>query len=284
MSRQRIDNMIEKIRGMSSHELLVEIASRAAQSEALGGWWSGDNELGAVQAIQLNPVSVLIQSPDSVTGQSTLIAALKGGRSTGFKMGETGFPQQWTLALTPMYDLQIDGGVAVETIWEILAEVTFGTGGASRSCIINVQNGTTIMGVANAIEVRCFYDPLYLGEGNPQNQRVSLTLGRGATQNPRAERIIEVAVGATSTGALTIIPPFSRRVSLTPVNAASAPLLFSSTNLLEFRGSGNTVGAVALAGLNPSIEFPIPSAARQVRVINATGSVLTYKYHFHIGF
>ena len=205
------------------------------------GPWSSSNNFGAEVRF----------APDEQSRQRIL------------KLPEWGDPVVWTVSLGIDYseDAWPAGGPLGQRAFEIIAEVSYGVGGATQTIEVDWIQGATFSVPMNAISVDAFYAfPFDLSEGPraalPLDLRLSVLLGRGgqSTSVP-ATKFAPLLDGSPLAGldnnqlvaTPARIPKFGKRLFLhSPVAAANFGELVSGNNYLLFFSAPDVATAAFL--------------------------------------
>lgn len=112
--------------------------------------WAGNNEIGQEVAF----------APDA------------NNRQTILKMGEWGFPEVWTIMLGIVYTPDVPD----ISVFNIIANISAGVGGAVQEFRVDWNSGTIIRCVMNAVVITAEYS---IAASVPSDLRLRATIARG---------------------------------------------------------------------------------------------------------
>lgn len=218
------------------------------------GIWSGQNQLGVELPFEL----------DSSRMQ------------TIFKMDEWGFPEVWTLSLA----LALPKQLVQNQIFDIIGEVSFGSGGIVQTFEVDWVVGTVFSLPMNAVNVRARWSDLATIKGvlPPEGIRVSVIISRGGIRHARATKTNyfgPLAAGESVSDPFSVprtflpIPPFAKSVVVQPRTLAAAAGLYAADASLQFLESNFvaipspvSVAPGNMLGPTTSFKVPVPANAR----------------------
>jgi len=208
--------------------------------------WDGNNELGQEQAF----------APDA------------SNRQTVLKMGVWGPPQTWTLSLG------INKVADVAQRWGVTAEVITGVGGATQTRLVDWVQGTTVVVMANAVQVNAIWRFDFAGDVRPTDARLSALIAQGNNTDSlptlTQELIRTNPLAPAGQAAPAEIPRFAKY--LTVSNNLNALGLDPAT-LYRFTPLPNTVNVdanwTAAQILASGNRIPIPPTSRYLIGSNA---------------
>jgi len=230
------------------------------------GLWSGNNNFGCETSFR----------PDVRNRQQIL------------KLPEWGEPAVWTVSLGIDYS---EGAWPASVVrgFEIVGEITYGTGGAAETIVLDWIQGSTFSLPMNAISVNAFYTVL-TSEAPPPVQPNDLTLrvllARGdLSTGLRPSKYAPLLDGqffatlvtnAISTPAARI-PKFGRVLFVVPLTSDAYDAVTTSDNFVRFfsapdvTGSAFSVGATRLTERALVDGIRVPAFAKYVTVENVGG-------------
>lgn len=240
----------------------------------LHGIWSNSNNFGAEVAF----------SPDQQNRQRIV------------KLPEWGDPVVWTVSLGIDYteDAWPVGGLGAPDGFEIVADVSYGVGGAEQTIEVDWIQGTTFSVPMNAISVDASYIfPLNAGEGpgpqQPLDLRLSVLLARGGSSTSVPPTKFAKLLNGSSQARLgnnqllnppARIPKFGRRLLL---QSAVAPAQFSElvggNNYVLFFAAPDIAATAVLISTSRITStvlqdgLPVPPFAKYVTVENVGGGL-----------
>jgi hypothetical protein len=215
-----------------------------------------------------------ITSP-SVLGQAKQFPADPSARVTLLKAPNLGDPQVWTVATSQEWqDIN-----AVGALWNIVAEVEFGSGSVYQR--VEFDWGGSISVPASSVQVTARYDGLVGAPmGIPSDLYLKAAIGAGSG-NARAQRNF-LTFGNT----LQRLPAFSTRFHLIPGNLGWVNT-FDPLTVVEFYADSaitHVIGAVNGSDFLASFShgFPIPKFARYVRLTGVAGGTVNLLFDIEV--
>lgn len=194
------------------------------------GVWSGNNNFGA--EIQFDPEL--------------------GPRQRVLKLPEWGHPAVWTVSL----GIDFAEEVPPITGFEVIAEVTYGTGGATQTVVMDWIQGTTFSVPMNALSIDAVFAPA-ASAGQPQELTLSALIARGCGET----RIPPTKFAALLDGTLQVsldnnqivgtparVPKFARRLFLVPLTTLAYDGLVTASNYIRFFTGPDVTGSALPVG------------------------------------
>ena len=248
------------------------------------GPWSGDNELGAIQGL-------LAIDRNQATGAET---SSQLSEPAAFKMSEMGFPEVWTLTLSPPFSR---GSLVTpkDILFSVSARIGLGTGGGSQEVIVDIENGMSMTAALNSVSLGVFQDVSKIDTDHnvysvPLDLNVAYTIARGATQggSPRRTILYRIQDNTVAEAAIPVlpIPVFASHVSLIPYRPTTFNF-YAAGNQLRFYGSPNSaalqdpIGFYQASDLIAGIPVPIPAGSSGISYYNSASAVSA---HCHLRF
>lgn len=232
------------------------------------GLWSGNNNFGI--EVQFGP--------DANNRQRVL------------KLPEWGSPTVWTVSLGIEYseDAWPSGGTRG---FEVVAEISFGVGGATQTLSVDWLQGTRFTLPMNAITVDALYNLPFAPPGEqPRDLRLSVLLGRGGTVTGGAPLKLAPLLNGQFLASLgnnelvavpARIPKFAKRLFLTPLTHTAFNALTNGNNYVRFfsasdvTGSAFPVGSFRIGEQMLLAGVPVPAFAKYVTLQNLGGGFST---------
>lgn len=185
------------------------------------------------------------------------------GRQTILKLDEWGYPEVWTVTLTLNSDeFEAFAGTSVGA--NIVAEITYGTGGASHTFEMDWNDGARISLPMDSIQVNAKYNLTSDAFGElvpPPNMQLGVQLARGT---------------CVSNATLTVRLSYElSAITDSTVNIGRIPALCKEFSFFNSNVNYNAAGGVNCAALMFQIaqsDFPFGSMSRNMR----PGSIVEY--------
>jgi hypothetical protein len=214
------------------------------------GSWSGDNQLGVELPFQLDANRM----------------------QTIFKMDEWGFPQVWTVSL----GLSLPKPLIQGQIFDVTAQVSFGSGGIVQEFDVDWVEGTMFSLPMNAVNIRARWSDRAFIEGiaPPDGIRISALIAHGGLRHARATftnffGLLPVGQSVTFGASFQPIPAFAKSVIVVPATPGDAANLYAAGSSLSFLMNDNTAAPAYILnvpgtflGPTSSFKVPIPATAR----------------------
>jgi hypothetical protein len=177
-------------------------------------------------------------------GFSTPFGPQRDNRERIINLPEWGEPSVWTVSL----GIEFSGKAWPGTTrgFDVVADVTFGVGGATETVLVDWLAGTTFSVPMNAISINAFWaSPETGGAGSsrPEDVKLSVLLGRGARGGGLApskfapllngEPYVTLVDNAIA-DPVARIPNFGKRLFPVPLDRDDLTSLLGSNNFLRF--------------------------------------------------
>jgi len=238
------------------------------------GYWSSNNNFG----FEVNFL------PDANNRQRVI------------KLPEWGEPAPWTVSLGIDYSESAwpSGGARG---FEVVAEVTYGSGGATQTILIDWIQGTAFSVPMNAISIDAVYSIPFLPPGvQPSDLTLSVLLGRGSTASSippsKSASLLDGGLFAilnnnTLADPPARIPKFGKRLFVVPLSRVDNQSLLTGNNFICFfsapdvGGLAFPVGAVQIDQAALLEGVLVPPYAKYVTLENVGGGITGFIEAFY---
>lgn len=228
-----------------------------------------------------------------------------GSRERIINLPEWGEPAVWTVSLGIDYS---------ETAWEvgespevrgfeIVAEVAYGTGGATETVEVDWLQGATFSVPMNALSINAFYGLVSTSPSSVQPDdivlRVLISRGGVSTGLPPTKHaplldgtVFINLLDNTLIKPLARIPKFGRKLFIVPLTPVDASRVSNGNTFVRFFGSFDALfGAVATGSYKVDSQsllsgFPVPAFSKYVALENvgggAAGAVALFNFELQL--
>lgn len=228
-----------------------------------------------------------------------------GSRERIINLPEWGEPAVWTVSLGIDYSetaWEVGESAAVRG-FEVVAEVAYGTGGATETVQIDWLQGATFSVPMNALSINAFYGlaNTYLRSTQPEDITLRVLISRGAvsTALPPTKHapLLDGSVFITLLDNAVIepvarIPKFGRKLFVVPLAPSDANRVSNGNTFVRFFGSFDALlGAVATGSYKVDAQsllsgFPVPAFSKYVTLENigggAGGAVVLFNFELQL--
>jgi hypothetical protein len=212
-----------------------------------------------------------------------------GNRERIISLPEWGEPAVWTVSLGIEYS-ENAWPAAPSQGFEVVAEVNYGTGGATETVLVDWIQGATFSVPMNALSIEAFYGaPVSESPPNrPNDVLLRVLIGRGSVSTgispTKFAPLLDGNTFATVTDDVRVVPParipkFGRRLLLVPLSPDDAERLAYGATFVRFfsafdlTGSAFATGTYRIDSQNLISGFPVPPFSKYVTVENIGGGI-----------
>ncbi|MEO8900348.1 MAG: hypothetical protein ABI627_02390 [Polyangiaceae bacterium] len=238
------------------------------------GHWSSNNNFGS-------EVSFM---PDANNRQRVI------------KLPEWGEPAPWTVSLGIDYSENAwpSGG---SRGFEVVAEVTYGSGGATQTVLIDWIQGTSFSAPMNAISIDAIYSIPFFPHGvQPSDLTLSVLLARGSTASsiPPSKsatgldgQLFSILDANTIADPPARIPKFGKRLFVMPLSRVDNEDLLTGNNYIRFFSAPDVNGlafAVGTIQIDQAVLLQgvlVPPYAKYVTLENVGGGITGFIEAFY---
>jgi hypothetical protein len=185
-----------------------------------------------------------------------------GNRERIVNLPEWGEPAVWTVSLGIDYS-ETAWPPAADQGFEVVAEVSYGTGGSTETALVDWIQGTTFSIPMNALSINAYWS-VELGEAfsptrpNDVKLRVLLARGNVATGIPPSKfaQLLDGSFAITVednavASSPARIPKFARKLFVVPLTTDDYTDITTSTNFIRFFSGPDVTGSAFATGTVP---------------------------------
>ena len=217
------------------------------------------------QSVYVQPTPHGVWTDNNNFGFSTPFGPQRSNRERIINLPDWGEPVVWTVSLGIEFSEKVWPGTTRG--FDVVADITFGAGGATETVLVDWLAGTTFSVPMNAISINAFWaSPETSGgdAGRPEDVLLSVLLGRGGRGGGlppskfatllNGEPYVTMVDNAIAEP-VARIPKFAKRLFIAPLDRDDLTSLLGSNNFVRFFSAPDpTVSAF------PTGTFPIDAA------------------------